>query len=116
MQGGFNRTEFLYFMKHNLMDMFLPLAPGAEEVTLKALDFYYADWPALDDLDRNRESFNKVRPFKQLAWKLRVDMVPAFASRMATEVVMTTYGAISDVKISPVPCLFSVCSVVMLAI
>ena len=58
--GGFNRTEFLYYLKHNLMDMFLPLAPDSEHDVMKTLDFYYSDWPALDDPDRNREVFNKV--------------------------------------------------------
>jgi len=60
MDGGFNRTEFMYYLKERLMSIFVPLAPELEEELTKAIDFYYSDWPALNDEDRNREVFNKL--------------------------------------------------------
>jgi len=58
--GGFNRSSFIRNLREQLLDLFLPLHPERYEEALKAMDFYYSDWPALDDLDRNREVFNKI--------------------------------------------------------
>jgi hypothetical protein len=61
-ERGFNSTEFNTYLKTRLLDIW------AEQVTeeqydniYNALRWYYVNWPYLEDLDANREAFNKVR-------------------------------------------------------
>lgn len=57
---GFNHTEFEQGVRvlMKLFSAYFP--PGREEDVFKALSWYYSPWPHIDDLELNREAFNKV--------------------------------------------------------
>jgi hypothetical protein len=62
--GGFNSTEFDYYLRTRILDIFAPqLTPEQYEQLYHAVRWYYINWPYLEDLDANREAFNKVRTF-----------------------------------------------------
>ena len=48
--GGFNRTEFLFFLERNLFSIWAPLFDNetAEEI-FNAVDWNYAPWPYIED-------------------------------------------------------------------
>jgi carboxylesterase type B len=59
--GGFTNEEFEYYMKNNILDIFAAqMTQEQYDNVYEALQWYYQEWPYLDDLDYNREAFNKM--------------------------------------------------------
>jgi len=59
--GGFTNAEFEYYMKTRILDIFAAqLTQDQYDNVYEALQWYYQEWPYLDDLDFNREAFNKM--------------------------------------------------------
>jgi hypothetical protein len=60
-KGGFNSTMFNYYLRTRIVDIWgARMTPEQYEQVFNALRWYYIDWPYLEDLDANREAFNKV--------------------------------------------------------
>ncbi len=59
-EGGFNKTEFEYYLRNNLLSIFSPLFPDKLEDVVQAMYNFYAPYPHLEDEDLNREAFNTV--------------------------------------------------------
>jgi len=61
-QGGFTRDEFQYYLRERLVGVFAESATSDEMVEngYQAMDWKYTPWPYIDDLDANREAFNKM--------------------------------------------------------
>jgi len=60
--GGFTREEFEYYLRTRLVDMFKVSAASEEvyENSYQAFDWYYTPWPYINDLEANRQAFNKM--------------------------------------------------------
>jgi len=59
--GGFTREEFQYYLRERLVGIFTPaLDEEVGENAYQAFDWKYTPWPYIDDLDENREAFNKM--------------------------------------------------------
>lgn len=62
--GGFNSTEFEYYFRNNVLSIWAPqLTEEQYNIVYNAFRWYYVNWPYLDDLDSNREAFNKVKKY-----------------------------------------------------
>lgn len=66
---GFNHTEFEQGVRvlMKLFSAYFP--PGREEDVFKALSWYYSPWPHIDDLELNRQAFNKLITDAAFAWE-----------------------------------------------
>jgi len=61
MNGGFTSEEFEYYMKTRILDIFAAqMTPEQYDNVYRAFHWYYIEWPYLEDLDANREAFNKM--------------------------------------------------------
>jgi carboxylesterase type B len=60
--GGFTREEFQYLLRTRLVDIFTESINDTEnlENAYQAMDWYYSPWPIIDDLEANRQAFNKL--------------------------------------------------------
>jgi len=60
--GGFTREEFQHLLRERLVGIFAPSVDSEEivENAYQAMDWKYTPWPYIDDLDENREAFNKM--------------------------------------------------------
>jgi len=61
-QGGFTRDEFQYYLRNRIISIFAE-SVGDEvivENSYQATDWKYTPWPYIEDLDANREAFNKM--------------------------------------------------------
>ncbi len=62
-QGGFNRSEFNRLLRERLVGQFLAQFPDYEDEVDKALNYNYSPWGHLDDLEANRQVFNRVMSY-----------------------------------------------------
>ena len=59
--GGFNSTEFNYYLRTRLIDIFAAQMTSEQyEQVYNAMRWFYVNHPYIDDLDANREAFNQV--------------------------------------------------------
>jgi len=60
--GGFTREEFQYYLRTRLVGIFTDALESEEiaENAYQAFDWKYTPWPYIEDLDANREAFNKM--------------------------------------------------------
>lgn len=60
--GGFNSTEFNYYLRTRLIDIFgAQMTSEQYEQVYNAMRWFYVNHPYIDDLDANREAFNQVK-------------------------------------------------------
>ena len=61
-QGGFNHSMFEFYLEDRLLSIFAPRfdAEIMDEL-FDAMNFFYTNWPYIDDLEANRQAINKVR-------------------------------------------------------
>ena len=61
LNGGVNSTEFNDYLRTRIVDIFAAqTTPEQVDQVYNALRWFYVEWPYLEDLDANREAFNKV--------------------------------------------------------
>ena len=62
--GGFNRTEYVRLLRELIFGILEGEDEYRSEQVYQAIHHQYTNWPHIDDLEGNRESFVKVRyPF-----------------------------------------------------
>jgi carboxylesterase type B len=59
--GGFTNEEFEYYLKNNILSIFeAQMTTEQYNNVFQAFKWYYQEWPYIEDLDYNREAFNKM--------------------------------------------------------
>lgn len=60
-EGGFNSTEFDYYLRTRILDIFAEqLTEVQYENVFQAIDWNYVPWPYLEDEDGNRQAMNQL--------------------------------------------------------
>ena len=59
-QGGFNRTEFLRYLRRLVEVITFTDSDHKVEHVFQAMAFQYTPWPTIDDLEANRQELVQV--------------------------------------------------------
>jgi carboxylesterase type B len=59
--GGFNHSEFEHYLDNRILRLYEPrLTPEQFTEVFDAHNFFYTNWPYIDDLEANRQAINKL--------------------------------------------------------
>jgi carboxylesterase type B len=60
-RGGFNHSEFEYYLENRILRIYEPrLTPEQFTNVYDAMNFFYTNWPYVEDLDANRQAINQL--------------------------------------------------------